>query len=646
MSLSKLWLFLLTMALGLLVFALLLSPAQVRRSASHSVRGRMELAQQSATLLLQNSARMWIDTAAQLAQDAVLQSALEEMVRGQAELELLHRTAQEQLRKANQTLKLSLLLITDARGRVLARVGQDEELYKDSIVGYPLVRDAVRGYRLDDLWYQGGALLRMAAAPVFSAARDRYVGAVVLGQAVGPELADQLREKIGLDVAFLYDGRVVASSRPAEKLPAPLVQFARDNQGLLQDTTEMLPLQDEVALLFGLPGAAADQGAALALLGSAPQGVRLKSLVSDFTAVIGDGELPLQQLPFVVGGVALLFLIGLVLLRTEAEGPLMRLAAEVRGITRRRADRVEEQRYRRMWRELAQAINAVLRSSRPAAAEIAEPVAQPAEGVQAVQEVAPAQVVQGGALAQAVPVVPSPPAPLPEGEGGRIPYTGSFSHMDETLPDVGRGSHASPHSSSATLPAPLPELLEPERPRGIPLPLTYTGRRAEPPEPEPEAASAKTIADPVLEAELSQLSPLQAEMPTVQDIPHSLVQAAIEQALHAAPAPFIGPARVRERLNSQPTQEIRVPREASQSQPLSTPLEDELEVSFRQIYQEFVVTKQRCHEPVEGLTYDKFAAKLRQSRDQIMRQHSCKSVRFHVYIKEGKAALKATPVTR
>ena len=65
----------------------------------------------------------------------------------------------------------------------------------------------------------------------------------------------------------------------------------------------------------------------------------------------------------------------------------------------------------------------------------------------------------------------------------------------------------------------------------------------------------------------------------------------------------------------------------------------------------------RCHpcyerycqegsEPVEGLTFEKFAVKLRQSREQILRQHNCRAVRFHVYVKDGKAALKATPVAR
>ena len=38
-----------------------------------------------------------------------------------------------------------------------------------------------------------------------------------------------------------------------------------------------------------------------------------------------------------------------------------------------------------------------------------------------------------------------------------------------------------------------------------------------------------------------------------------------------------------------------------------------------------------------------FANKLRKNRDALMARHGCASVRFHVYIKDGKAALKASP---
>ena len=54
--------------------------------------------------------------------------------------------------------------------------------------------------------------------------------------------------------------------------------------------------------------------------------------------------------------------------------------------------------------------------------------------------------------------------------------------------------------------------------------------------------------------------------------------------------------------------------------------------------------KKKCGESVAGLTYPKFADKLRKNRDELMSKTVCRSVKFTVYVKDGKAALKATPV--
>jgi len=62
------------------------------------------------------------------------------------------------------------------------------------------------------------------------------------------------------------------------------------------------------------------------------------------------------------------------------------------------------------------------------------------------------------------------------------------------------------------------------------------------------------------------------------------------------------------------------------------------------VFREFIATRERCGEPADGLTYDKFVAKLRKNREQLVQKYACRTVRFQVYVKEGKAALKATPV--
>lgn len=65
---------------------------------------------------------------------------------------------------------------------------------------------------------------------------------------------------------------------------------------------------------------------------------------------------------------------------------------------------------------------------------------------------------------------------------------------------------------------------------------------------------------------------------------------------------------------------------------------------FKSVYDQFVALKQSCNEPTSGLTYQKFSEKLIKNRDDLMAKTGCRDVRFTVYVKDGKAALKATPV--
>lgn len=76
--------------------------------------------------------------------------------------------------------------------------------------------------------------------------------------------------------------------------------------------------------------------------------------------------------------------------------------------------------------------------------------------------------------------------------------------------------------------------------------------------------------------------------------------------------------------------------------PRSRPPPDE--EHFHEVYLEFVAQRERCGESADGLTYERFATKLRKNRDQLVAKYACRTVRFQVYVKDGKAALKATPV--
>ena len=78
-------------------------------------------------------------------------------------------------------------------------------------------------------------------------------------------------------------------------------------------------------------------------------------------------------------------------------------------------------------------------------------------------------------------------------------------------------------------------------------------------------------------------------------------------------------------------------------QPLPKPVAPD-EVHFQDVFHEFLAVRERCGEGGDGLTFEKFASKLRKNRDQLMQKYGCRTVRFQVYVKDGRAALKATPV--
>jgi len=65
---------------------------------------------------------------------------------------------------------------------------------------------------------------------------------------------------------------------------------------------------------------------------------------------------------------------------------------------------------------------------------------------------------------------------------------------------------------------------------------------------------------------------------------------------------------------------------------------------FQQIFEQFVAMKRSCNESIAGLVYERFAEKLVKNREELMVRTGCRDVRFTVYIKDGKAALKATPI--
>ena len=57
-----------------------------------------------------------------------------------------------------------------------------------------------------------------------------------------------------------------------------------------------------------------------------------------------------------------------------------------------------------------------------------------------------------------------------------------------------------------------------------------------------------------------------------------------------------------------------------------------------------MATKRNCGEPTESLSFEKFEGTLRKNKAAIVQQHGVQRVKFTVYVKQGRAALKASPI--
>ncbi len=147
--------------------------------------------------------------------------------------------------------------------------------------------------------------------------------------------------------------------------------------------------------------------------------------------------------------------------------------------------------------------------------------------------------------------------------------------------------------------------------------------------PEQPAMSAFSFPDSSASVE----QPASISQPRPAAVPvASAIGAAAPQGV-AAGGPPAGPPR------SLPKPPLRAagPRHGGES-------ESNEEVEWRMVYEEFVATKRNCGEPTDSLSYEKFEGTLRKNKTAIVQQHGVQRVKFTVYVKQGRAALKASPI--
>src|SRR6185295_8127406 len=155
MFLSKIWFILVGIVAGVALTAAFVAPRPADRRIEQLEGQRLDRAQYAAEQMLKTDAHRWIDYVAKLGRDAVISESLDSATRGVGEARMLHETVRSRLKVLVPDLAgigIETLTALDGKGRVVARVGERENDYGESMAGAEVITDALRGYLSDDVW--------------------------------------------------------------------------------------------------------------------------------------------------------------------------------------------------------------------------------------------------------------------------------------------------------------------------------------------------------------------------------------------------------------------------------------------------------------------------------------------------------------
>ena len=183
---------------------------------------------------------------------------------------------------------------------------------------------------------------------------------------------------------------------------------------------------------------------------------------------------------------------------------------------------------------------------------------------------------------------------------------------------------------------PEPGPAEPGDPFSLPVRGPRAGPVGEPLAPEPLPPETRAVSDTArldganLTGSAFQAAPVAAARPAAEAAPAPVRPPAPAPA-PVAPAPVVAAPSAPELLSG-----------AARAAPAGEGADEEQH--WREVFRDFVRTRGECGESAEGLTYERFRQKLESNKGALVAKYGCKTVRFQVYVKDGKAALKATPV--
>jgi hypothetical protein len=594
---SKIWFFLIALIAALALTIALVLPRPAQRALARGETERLRTACSVIHILLADDARNRVDLAGAFARSPEIMNALETA----SGVERLDEGRMKQVRDVGDTVmkaiqgnrKPDFAMLIDRRGRVVARVRLDENDFGDVAAGRPLIDDALAGYLRDDLWAQNGTMYFVSAAPVVK--QGAYAGAIVLGHQVTNQLAERLVKSLDVNMAF-HLGRdgVAGSSSIAFDHAGMQAAIGKLGDDLATDCQAVRPVDVHVgadsytAVVARLPGEAAAKQAYYSVAIKRPDGA---GLVGTLKAV-KENDLSFDNFPWILvgGGFLVVLAFGIGLMFVEADRPLRRLTADAVRLAKGETERMSEDAHAGKFGSIARSVNIHIdklgREAKSAKKDLDQLLGPAPEGSLGTID------LLATALPSARPGGPAPAVPPPPSE---------FRFGDEPATMPARRPPATPPSFRAVTPPATP----PSPPQMI----------AQPPGPPAPPAFHQT------------------PPPAFHQPPPA--------SFHQTPAPQ-PPNLFAQRSGGLSFDDDILGPGAGHGSPDATP--PRIDPYFRQIFDQFVSMKRSCNESTAGLVYEKFAEKLIKNRDDLMMKTGCREVRFTVYVKDGKAALKATPV--
>ena len=599
--LSRLWYLVLALAVGGALAGAFLNKSAASREAEFQLEEQLRRDRIEAELWMRLDARLRLDALATIAvEPEVRQTLRSSSGRAGTPGTAVRNRLSQKLNELNTKLeegKGDLVFALDTEGEVVATLDKNA-MGSEQLDKMPLVQDALRGFMRDDVWVYNGEVYRMAARPVFDG--GRYVGAVVHGMLIRDELAKRLGSKLpNASVVFFFRDRLIASHVGGANAPSS----AELKDGMAAALAEMAASEGsvEVSERTRLIGSSIRGGAAHAQVGY---------IIGRRGSTVGLGGLfantfqeDVASLPWlvVVGIPLLLLLLGLFLLYLEHDKAVKILRKTSESLAKSELGSLPEGELRRHYRKIAENLNVALRA-----------------GVGFKEDASKRAAVD---LDQILSNTRDSTDTGYFGFGAEAPTAKQVSLDSEPELEV-KPAAARPKDALPTAP-----------PNGTPTARPDGASKARP----QRSPSSRPKRAP---------SSWPARAPSSR---HQAVATIRHSEDHLTPAPDDPPTRPNAILDDyagfdepeENTQVKHVPQELIEA---SAPAVQGEETHFREVFEQFVAMQKECGAPVSGLTFDKFVRKLHAARDQVMKRHNAPAVHFTVYVKEGRAALKASPV--